>query len=70
MLYITTINNQTTNYSITYDNITGLLPISFMGNSYKGKRLMSFNNYNYEYNINGRRIRKYTNDYFLKLMMK
>ena len=57
-------NGVTTNYSITYDNITGLLPISFMGNtySYEGKRLISYNNYNYQYNVYGRRIRKYVNN--------
>ena len=48
-------------YSITYDNVTGLLPISFMGNSYsyEGYNLVSFNNYHYTYNVYGKRIRKY-----------
>lgn len=57
-------NNSTTTYNVTYDNTTGLLPISFMGNSftYEGKRLIGYNNYNYEYNVYGRRIRKYLSD--------
>ena len=34
-----------------------------MGNnySYEGRKLVSYNNYNYQYNANGRRIRKYNN---------
>ncbi|MBQ9900025.1 MAG: RHS repeat-associated core domain-containing protein [Acholeplasmatales bacterium] len=56
-------NNITTNYTITYDNTTGMLPISFMGNtySYEGTRLISYNNYNYVYDLYGKRIRKYNN---------
>ena len=56
-------NNVETVYNITYDINRGLCITSFMGNnySYEGRKLVSYNNYNYQYNANGRRIRKYNN---------
>ena len=62
-VYITEYN-QTINRPITYDNQTGMLITSFMGNNYlyEGKRLISYNGFNYDYNISGNRIRKVNNN--------
>ena len=61
---IITENNQAVLYQLTYDNTTGMLPVSFMGNSYsyEGYNLITYNNYNYEYNVYGKRIRKYNSN--------
>ena len=58
--YNETINNNTTSYSVSYYNY-GLFIQSFMGNSYQyeGTNLIRYNNYEYNYNVNGQRINKY-----------